>query len=230
MKTLIIQQVHLQQEDQGRLWKVAQELIGRLNPGVDRLLIDNASPLDPFQYVPRGTFYAALRFREAIGHFSKGGERDGPGRAIMSSIDLAYALGYERAVYMESDCLVFRPVQWWLDQMTKPTACQPICRHRFPDWNVFPFDVHWMRQFDFVGKYSWHTQKPTNIGEQIYKDILGDNCEIIECKGERVEGHRTLEQFKKHYADGIDFVTHTSPDIFAHALEINGHADLIGWL
>jgi len=50
LSTLIWSQVHLRNEAQGRLFAVSHELIKRLNPAADILVIDNASPLDPVPF------------------------------------------------------------------------------------------------------------------------------------------------------------------------------------
>ena len=254
MKTLpplLIQQVHLRTEAQCRLFAVSQALLRRLNPGCHLLVIDNASPLDPLPWMA-GEWdqvllspmsdkvplierdMTLLRFAEALGHFSYGGTADGPGRAIMRGIEMAIEGGYKKAVYIESDCLVSRPVKWWFDQMKKPVACQPVSRHGFVDWQVMPFDVKFMGEFCFVGKYDWKNQtvekNAKTFGEQQYFDILGDNVEIIDCVGERVEGTLDVKGWVEKYKSGVDFVTHGDYEIYAAFLVLNGHKDLVPML
>ncbi len=147
MKTLIWQQLHLRSEGQGKLWAVSQELIRRLNPDCDLLVIDNASPLDPLGFTPGYRWVqcrlgpmsemvptldpgrhvgskapALIRFHESIGHFFHGHTwglpvRDGPGRAHTLAWNIAMDSGYDRAVYLEADALFRHPVQWGFERM-----------------------------------------------------------------------------------------------------------------
>ena len=139
MRTLIVQSVHLRTEEQARLFTVSHALIRKLNPDADLLVMDNASPVDPMQCLPgKWQHYglepmsddvpfitrprSVVRFAEAIGHFQYGGTMDGPGRAYMRALEIAMASGYDRFCYIESDCLVSLPAEWWFDRMKKPVA------------------------------------------------------------------------------------------------------------
>jgi hypothetical protein len=237
MRDLIFLQCHLRSEERGRLMNVAIKLLERLNPDSDILLIDNASPLDPFRFVPYETFTLYLRFAQAIGHMApayrdeRPNPKDGPGRAIMTALRLAMELGYDRASYHESDALLFKPNQWAWDRMTKPVGCQPRTYGGFLDYQAWYIkDLKWFNEFDFIGKYDWKTRGPDPIGEIVYEQILGEHMEVLPMSGGRMEGEITEEKLRAVYRDGIDFITHTETNVFAAALEINGHSDLIGLL
>ena len=78
-KTLIWQQLHIRSEGQGRLWAVSHELIRRLNPDADLMVIDNASPLDAMQFVP-GSKWAICRLPEQFDPCEQQVPLLGPGR------------------------------------------------------------------------------------------------------------------------------------------------------
>lgn len=226
MRTLIAQSVHLRTMSQARLYAISSALIRRLNPDADYLLIDNASPISPADFMPMGA--SVFRFPEAIGHFSYGGTRDGPGRANMTALRMAMDQGYDRFCLIDPDCLVSLPVEWWFERMTKPVACQPACRHDFLDWQIWPIkDLKWCEEFDFIGKYDWENQTGDPQGEVVYADILGDNVEIIPVRGERVEGTLNARQFREKYAEGCDYVTHATSEIYEAFLKMNNAEDLI---
>ena len=249
------QSVHLRTVEQARLFAVSHALIERLNPGIHCLIMDNASPLDPMQFL-NGSWdlikidddhevptlklsHTIVRFKDSIGHFSyakrdENGKpidcRDGPMRAVTKAIEIGIASGYERAVYQETDALCSLPYSWWFERMTKPVACQPVCRHGFTDWNVWPMWLGYMQRSDFVGQYDWRNRDGTEDGEIVVPRILGDNVEIIPVRGERWEFDLSPEQFRRIYAGGCDLITHVSRETHAAFLEMSGHSDLVGLL
>lgn len=250
---LIFLQCYLRSEERGRLMNVAIRLLERLNPDSHVLLIDNDSDLDPRDFLdwdvplvgldaddpvrfpkglPRKTI---LQFPDSIGHMApayaaeRPNPKDGPGRAIMTGLEIAMASGYRRASYHESDALLFLPNQWAWDRLRKPVGCQPRTPYGgFLDYQAWYIaDLPWFRDFDFVGKYDWKTRGPNPCGEIVYEQILGDHMQVLPMRGGRMEGDMTEEKFRAVYADGIDFLTHTEKDVYAAALEMNGHADLV---
>ena len=204
MKTLFWHQIHLRYPEQGRLWATCLKLVRRLNPGIDILVIDNASPLDPFQFVDRiGWDFQQLRpigevsapsipkpsalpgqsmvrFAESLGHFfhghTFGGEvRDGPGRAMTLALSMAMREGFDRAAYIEADALYRHPLSWGFDRMTAPVACQPETTYGYLDWHVWWIkDLPWFEQFRFLEKYDWANRKGEAGGEPVAENVYRD--------------------------------------------------------
>lgn len=229
MKTLVFSQCRVVHDIHGRLLRTCLELVQRLNPGIDVLLIDNASPLSLQPYLT-GTPYgwAGLQlpdegytpahstiltahhtvavFNSAIGHFNHDRHReppprDGPGRAISTALSIAMASGYERAAYIEGDCLCFRPVSWGFDYMarirrprydpvsfnltrepdiTKPVPLavaptvgfQPRLPVGYLDNNVWLFsDLRWLANVRAVERYDWPNRKGDFRGEPTGEQI-----------------------------------------------------------
>lgn len=256
MKSLILSQCYLTTEAQGRLLAVCLELAQQLNPGYDILLIDNASPLDPIAWCSGLWKFAVLanvmplpilgggrmmaRFTQSIGHFSHKftGERDpstardGPGRAIMTGLQIAMNSGYDRLVSLESDCLFARPFDEGFAMMTKAAAMLPRTKHGYLETNVMWFnDLKWLKEYNLIGRYDWpnqtpQTQRPGREGERIYEEILGSHLQVLPYKGGRGEGYTNAQNLTAIYPEGIDFLTHVSRETFARFLELNGHGDL----
>lgn len=67
MKTLIYSQCFLTTEEQGRFLGVNLELVQRLNPGWDILLIDNASPMNPLLFLIRSASCVVPALRQIVG-------------------------------------------------------------------------------------------------------------------------------------------------------------------
>lgn len=249
MKTLIFSQCFIKDEEQGKLLGASLALARRLNPGFDILLLDNASPIQPM--FANGWRMAAvegkpvtlgydhcLRFPDSIGHFSPkfnaehDNPRDGPGRAIMTGLQIAMDSGYDRAVYLESDALFAKPFEDGFAQMTKPTAMLPRTKWGYLETNVMWFsDLKWLKDFDLIARYNWpaqskHTQGPNNEGERHYERILGAYLQILNYKGGRGDNYLTARNMRMLFPRGIDFVTHCDMAGYAEFLRINGHDDL----
>lgn len=239
MRTLIITQCHLREPEQGRLLGVSLELNHRLNPpGMDILLIDNASPIHPFGFLPKWS-PQYFRFNDSLGHFGQKfrGEtdepRDGPGRAIMTGLKMAMDGGYDRAVVTETDNLFSRPFEEGFAMMRKPVACLPRVKWGYLETNVMWFaDLKWLRDFDLIGKYDWEkqtkeTQAAGNEGERHYERILAEWLDVLPFRGGRGEEYINAQNLRLIYPDGLEFLTHVSPETFAEFLKINGHCDLV---
>lgn len=264
MRTLIWSQVHLRNVGQGLIFGACQELIRRLNPEADLLVIDNASPVDPEQFVagdwakcnlrPMSEIVpllepgahvgakapALVRYHESLGHFFHGHThgrpvRDGPGRAHSLALRMAEAAGYDRACYIEADCLFRRPVGPIMDAMTKPVGCQRRIdspAYGYLDWHVWPIaDMAWLKAFDFVSRYDWKNRvgEPggERPGEYVYEDIFGDHLEVLPIDVVRGDVYAlTAANLNRLFPRGVDGLTHVPMDCFALALRQWGFVDI----
>lgn len=257
MKPLLCElSVHLTSEWRARLLRTCVALIDRLNPDLDILLIDNASPIDPLPWLPgawddfgvclatdgpipvKPAGRSLMRFPDAIGHFhhNKGEDpppRDGPGRSNMTSLQIAYASGYERSVYQETDCLFVRPYEEGFSQLTGKVGCQGRTLQGYLDWNIrYHADLPWLRDFQFVEKYAWQDRigdfRGEPVGEIIYANILGEHLQVLPMRGCRAGMHGlTAENMHQSYPDGIEWVTHGDQPCFEEFLRYTGFDDLI---
>jgi hypothetical protein len=246
MKTAILTQCFLTRPEQGRLLAVCYELLRRLNPDYDIILCDNASPLDPLDYV--GKPLTVLRFSDSIGHFSPKFvhehkvRRDGPGRANMTLLREARDLGYDRAVYTETDCLFSIPFEDGFRRMKKPSACLPRIKWGYLEWQAWWIaDLKWLvDEHKFIEKYDWPNQTGIPEGERVYETILGPYLEVLPYQGGRGDGawhiHGNEEQWQGGWVNASNlrkiwpeckFITHTSTETFAEFLRMNGFDDLV---
>lgn len=263
MKPLLCElSVHLRDEFRARLLRTCVTLIDRLNPDVDILLIDNASPMDPLGWLPvkpaspwsdmgvclatdgpipaMPSGRAIARFPDAIGHPHLEKDRDppaqdGPGRSNMTSLLIAYASGYERSVYQETDCLFVRPYEEGFAQLTKKVGCQERTIHGHYDWNIwYKADLPWLRDFQFVEKYAWPTRSGHEgpVGEAIYETILGEeNLQALPTRGCRGDFTGTnADNLRERFPTGIEYLTHVDEATFVEFLAYTGHDDLIPML
>lgn len=243
-KTLIWQQVFLQNEGQAKLFAVSHALVRRLNPDCDLLVIDNGSLVDPRAYATPDLWF---HYPHSIGHFVHGTQdgttpRDGPGRGHAAAWSIAMASGYERGVYLEGDTLFAHPVEWGFSQMTKPVACQPGCRRQSDhlkffigyetDWHIWWVnDLKWFKTFDFLGQYDWPNRKGEpreESGETLYQNIFGEHLQTLPVRGARGDAiGLTVGNYAEFYPGGCDIITHVSREAYAHFLNQIGHPDLV---
>lgn len=190
MNPLAFLQCHLKDEWRCRLMKVCLLLIERVNPGVDFLMIDNASPIDPRPWLPGEWFDCGvclppgtergfgtvppirpadrvlMRFPDAIGHFHDDENRqpppqDGPGRGIMVGLRMAHLYGYKQVVHHGSDNLCAVPYRRMFDMMFRETACFPKTQDGYYEWDIFLIkDLPWLIESRFIERYDWPSQKP----------------------------------------------------------------------
>lgn len=253
-KTLIFSQVMARDEWPAKLLHASLTLACKLNPDADIVLIDNAStiPLEP--YLPDGPWITnhmeagpvprvhgkrtVMCFDNALGHFhyNKNDDpppRDGPGRAIMTGLQIGIDGCYDRVMYIEGDALTVRPAEFFFDKMHKPAASSPRTPYGYLDWNLFFIkDMAWFRKFDFIGKYAWqHRHRKEPPGEEIYEVIFGSALQVLPLSGGRGDPQQiNLWQGKtniaKAFPEGCDYLTHAKKEDFDLFLEINGYPEL----
>jgi hypothetical protein len=237
-RALILSQCYLKTEEQGRLLAVSLGLARRLNPDTPILLMDNASPLEVLAFIDGMPGIDIHRFPDAIGHFSHKFEdemspeerRDGPGRAIMTGLQMAIDSGYDRLAYIEGDALFACPIEEGFAQMRHPFACLPRGKWGYLDWNVFwVASLQWLKEFDFIGKYDWPNQKqgPGNEGERVYERLLANHLDVLPFRGARGEEYINADNLRAIFPTGVDWLTHVSRETFAEFLRGNGHPDLM---
>ncbi len=212
---------------------MSHALIRKLNPSVQTLVIDNASPVDPKPYAEPEMWF---RTPDALGHFFHDATRDppprdGPGRGHALGWSIAMAMDFQRGVYIEADSLFRLPVSWGFDQMTSNVACQPRCKYYAKDWHVWWVrDLKWFREFDFIRRYDWPNRKGEPLeeaGEIIYANIFGSHAQPLPIRGERGDAiGLNVSNVGQLYPDGIDIATHVGTEFYHHVLRAWGHADI----
>lgn len=264
-RTLIFTQCRIMHDIHGRLMKTALTLAERLNPGVDILLVDNASVLSIEPYLPWRASDSDVdilndaswqnppvlsglrtigRFETAIGHFNHDRHRipppkDGPGRAICTALAIAMASGYDRAVYLESDALVFWPSCRGfheLEQLGGKVGFQPRLPDGYLDNQAWFFaDLEWLRTVRAIERYDWPARRGDftgePVGERIWELLFAGDLSVLPMRGGR-GGMCGFDagNIRARFPEGIDYLTHVSRAGYAAALEMNGHGDLAPYL
>lgn len=163
MRTLIAGTSYL--SDQGRvelanLWlRVARSL----NPGMDILLVDSASPFDPASYLDCDIY----QLGDNIGQNSHG-ERDGSGRAFCKALEIGIERGYDFCAFIETDVIFALPVNPIVEKMAHSSVgvCSPLASpYQFPEWGVSFWDLVYVGASNFIERYGWEKSPKWPIPE-----------------------------------------------------------------
>lgn len=183
MTTLIFGTCYIDTEPMRDLVRTWFQLCKYLNPDVDVILIDSASPFDPRQFLPCEVF----RFDDNIGHLSRGGG-DGAGRAFCKGIEIAIERDYDYAVHWEADMLFARPVQKIVNKIDRTgvqVACALDMNYQFCEWGISFFFVPFMKAFGFLDKYDWRTRPAQPLPEVFMERLFEDFLFLLPLRGMR---------------------------------------------
>ena len=245
MRTLIACMTFIQEPWQRDLLCAWYALATTLNPGTDLLIVDSASPIPPQSFLPGHWKIHAMadddeipkhpgdqfmaRFHNSLGHPFYDAVPMGAGsdRAQVKIFEIAIASGYDRAVYIEADVLFVRPVEPWLERMTKPAACPGMVNHGlFPESGLLFFDPAYFQSIDYVKRYNWRGPCFPE-GEKRMWDILGDQLEFLPLKGNRDGWGTEPEHLQERYPEGLDFLTHAKIETHREFLRLNDFEGLL---
>ena len=247
MKTLVFCMTLIRNDLDRALLRIWLQLLETQNAGLDYdlLVVDSASPPEMLdlpgpwshQVIPLGDDdrkmftqgpRSLIRFQDRRGHpwHDKVTHASGSDRALMMGFQTAVNSGYDCVVYLEMDVLWARPLSDAISLMTKPAACLPLVEHgQFPETGLFIADCNHMTASDFIRRYDWRGPCWPE-GERRQADIYGPDLQLLPFRGCRDEWRTRPDELAAKWPDGIDFLTHASPDTLATFLTMNGFADL----
>lgn len=221
-KTLIVGTSYIQGAASAETFRLWAELILRLNPGTDVLVVDSASPME-LPYFPPPLKY--LPFTDNIGHLSRGGQ-DGWGRAFSTAVTYAIDHDYVWLASVECDILFSRPVEEIFAKMSRANVkcCAPMAfPYQFTETGLSFWSVQYLKEIDLVGRYNW--AKPPGNGllpEQRIDTICEEDMFALPLRGFRNDVRWTAEQMQQAFPNGVDWVTHADLPLLRRFLEMNG--------
>lgn len=204
-----------QKVDMVRRW---EKLNNVLNPGIDRFLVDSASP------AYRSAGCAVLQLGNNIGHLAKGG-RDGWGRAFCAGLRQSYGGrqgDYDYVVHVESDSLLRLPVrpicemmqQRGLGALTCSINGTKIKEFSWVETGLMFFSTSYVRDSRFIERYDWHdwkSKKYPNTPEAVVCSMLARDGQLNLAPFRAFRDDRkvlTVDTVRKY-----EWVTHISPPL-----------------
>lgn len=163
MKTLIAGTSYLSDESRCELAGLWLRVARSLNPGMDILVVDSASPFDPANYLDCEIF----RFDDNIGAISRH-QKDGSGRAFCKALEVGIARGYDYCAFIETDLILAVQVSPVVQRMAKSAVrvCSPLASpYQFPEWGVSFWDLEYVRASKFIERYGWEKAPARPIAE-----------------------------------------------------------------
>jgi hypothetical protein len=225
-RILVAMTSHCPDEYTRDLCKLNHRVIRTLNPDDDFSLIDCGSPFDPNQFLPDGT--NIFRFEDNIGAINRGG-RDGAGRGVCKAVEMAIDGGYDYVAITESDFFFCQPARPIINKMHKagvkvasPGFATPFW---FPEWGIFFINVHYAKEFDFIGKYDWPNTSTYPLLEIKLERLFGDDLFMLGIRGQRNDYNQVnVANLANNYPYGnCQWLTQNrDPNVYLRLLELNG--------
>lgn len=242
-RILVAGSAYIHDEGLRELCKLWSRVIQHLDPNVDIVIIDSVSPFEPAVFLewpvieegptdkdwinasPDGR--CVYRFKENIGHLSRGGQ-DGAGRTFCKSIELGIGGGYDYVVIIETDLIFLRSVTEICQRLQRSgtqIAAVGNAQYQFPEFGVCFIDCRWAKEFDITGKYNWLSSQPWPIPEIRLMNIVQDWLMLLPVYGIRIDQTgltaQTLQNAFPYYPPA--WVTHAqSLDVYMKAIMLNG--------
>lgn len=203
-----------------RLWA---DLILKLNPGTDVLVVDSASPMEVPYYEP------PMKYRvleDNIGHLSRGGG-DGWGRAFATGVQYAIEHDYDWLANIECDVLFAHPVAETIGKMSRHgvlCAAPMAMPYQYTETGLSFWSVPYLRMSGLIEKYDWeHPPQNGLLPEERVDQICSAEMFALPMRGFRNDTRWSVEQVQRMFPRGIDWIHHAELPVLKRFLEMNDH-------
>lgn len=218
-RILIFGTIYAHDQKSSYLAKMNGNLIRRLNPGLDVMLVDSDSPIR-VRWGERD-----INLSPNIGHLSGGG-RDGFGRAFCAGLDYAVDNEYDYVAQIDADILFAHPVRPVVERMCNAgvmVAAPMDFTYQFIENGLMFYYVPWLRSTGFTAAYDWENSTQTEFPERKVERLCGDDLFILPYRGLRNDrGAVTPLNMRRAFPFGLDYITHAEFDLYRAFLALNG--------
>lgn len=226
-KILITSSSYVPSEEKKTELLLWSRLTRHLNLDIPILLVDSASPKDPATFARDVNIH--IRQEENIGHPTRAG--DGWGRDFCHGIEFAAQRGFKWLVFIESDMMLARPIEPIVNKLERlgAYAAAPISfQYHWIETGIMFLYVPMLIASKFVERYSWHTHRPPFFCEPHVENLIREELTILPLRGARNDGNFLNPQnLKASFPMGLDYLTHSSPELYRSFLQLNGLPDLV---
>jgi len=228
-KTLIMATSYVATNDRRELVTIWAKLAEKLNPDLDLVLVDSASPINPQEFL---TFWRdanpkrwCYRFPDNVGHRNIT-RVDGFGRAFCKGVELAIEGGYDYLAHTDSDVLFAKPAAPFIEKLKASgvkVACAFDPMYQFLETAIMFASVPYLKEIGFVEKYDWSTYHET-IPEIRFEEIMNGELFTIPLRGLRNDDNRlSWKNFDQSFHYGMDYLTHCADvGLYKRFLKRNG--------
>ncbi len=214
-----------------RMVELWAKLLRHLNPDIDALVIDSASPTNPTDILAKHDI-ECFRFDDNIGHLNGLHGRDGWGRAFCAGIEIAIQRNYDALVYMDTDIILAEPVGPIVDKLRRHAikVAMPLASpYMFAENGLAFYDVAYLAESRFVERYDWlsrtaEKQTPLTIPEVECERLLRDEFFLLPLRGWRDDRNQlTVNNIATAMPYGLDWLTHVKNfAVYERFLEMKG--------
>jgi len=218
--TLIFGTAYIATQEQRYVLTLWRDLVTKLNPATDILVVDSASPA-----LPDVGSIKVLQLGDNIGHLGTTG-RDGWGRAFCAGLQHAISAGYRYAAHIETDLLFARPVSEIIAKMENANvriAAPMAYPHQFIETALMFMDVRYIAETGFTEAYDWERMTPGIYPENKVLQITEPALFALPLRGLRNDfGQLSPKTMARMFPLGIDWLTHADPATLRAFMEVNG--------
>ena len=225
MKALVFGTSYVEGQERRYLIDLWRQLLTEVNPGIDLLVVDSASP-----DLPDVRPAHLIQLGDNIGHMGKTGV-DGWGRAFSAGLSYAEQKGYDYAVHVETDLLFARPVAPIIEKMAahQVRIAGPLAApQQFLETALLFMDVAWVRESCLIERYDWATSPLAPIPERRLEEMAGPELFCLPLRGCRNDHHSvTPQNIDQVFPYGIDWLTHCRDlAVYRAFLRLNGFEEM----
>lgn len=221
-RTLIMGTCYLHGAAAAETFRMWANLTMKLNPGVDILVVDSASPME-MPYFPPPLKY--LNLPNNIGHLSHGGQ-DGWGRAFTAGVQYAVKHEYDWLANIECDILFAKPVSEIIDKMTRSgvvCAAPMAMPYQFTETGLSFWSVPYLQSNAVIERYDWEYPPTTGLfPEERIDQICAGEMFALPLRGFRNDTKWGADHIQALFPRGIDWITHSDLPVLRRFLEMNG--------
>jgi hypothetical protein len=232
VKTLIVGTCYVDTAAKAEVFRLWSRLVLALNPWIDVLVVDSASPVSYRHLAPELEY---LVFADNVGHLARGG-RDGWGRSFTQGVYAAIDRGYDRLAFVECDILCARPVAdgFAAIEGTPGKRCAAPRAMPWPsgmqgahtDTGLSFWDVTWLSEAKLAERYGWETSVSEVDGgmlpEQRIDALCGEAMLTLPWPGMRNDQGLSVAELETLFPAGMDWITHADLPTLRWFLESNG--------
>lgn len=216
---LIFGTSYVETQEQRYVFGLWLDLVTRLNPQCDILVVDSASP-----NLPETPGAEVMQLGDNIGHLTKTG-RDGWGRAFCAGLRYAVEEGYRNVVHIETDMLFARPVVDTFAKMNTngvKIAAPPALPYQFIETGLLFIAVNHIRFRNLIDRYDWEANGPGTIPEVKIAGMTDKHLFMLPFRGMRNDlGQLTAARMATMFPYGMDWVTHADPATYREFIRLN---------
>ena len=237
---VILSSCHINSPDRAAVVRMWADVQAKINPHLDIVLVDSASPIPtapllfdkgfvpsldaPALVLPGHT--SIIRIDQDIGKRNNGG-KDGGVQALMVGLEAVMLTGrYTHVAYVETDMFYARPIDGVTGRMARKEigVTMPMDgTYQFLETGLAFYEIELLKKRNYTKSYDWNNP-PADLHEVWTEKFFFDDLHLLFARGLRNDLNQINRQnIGRTFGLGIDYLTHCQDSLlYAIMMGING--------